>query len=214
MMPVLAAIRGWFAAHFVRTGGGQASDVPGLRALLSGQASFVAQKLVTEYCQAKAGRHWPQLATEQTFIDALARARWEAFAAILADVVVIAEGILRPAAGDRRERLLDPLIRLYAGALDAYPRPSHRPEGWGDAVAAFATRLAAAQRAEPQAPRLVAAVGGHRMFETLPIALGMRRYDEPMVINGVAFHLTAMIGRLRRRIDAPAVVGALLAPPD
>ncbi|MGE0714225.1 MAG: hypothetical protein AB7P02_02180 [Alphaproteobacteria bacterium] len=209
ILPTIESVRGWLAARVSGGGSDVAADAPGLGDLLSSQAAFVAQKLVTEYCQAKAGRHWPQLSMEETFVAALGRARWEAFAAILADVFVLAEGILRPAAGGEAQALRAPLVRLYAASLGAYPRPAHRPDGWDDAVAAFDERLASVQQAEPAAPRIVAAIGGHRMFETLPIALGMRRDDEPMVVNGVAFHLTAMIGRLRRRIDAPAVVASL-----
>ena len=183
----------------------------GFQHFLSSNASFVGQKTVTEYCQAKAGRMWAQLATEAPFIEGLTRARWEGYAAVLEDVVVIAEGFARPFAGGRAPELGIRLFRLFADALDAQGRAPHRPEGWQDVIERARPRLAAAHLAEPVRPFVAAQIGGHRMFEALPFHPAVRRLDEPMIVNSVAFQLVAFLDRMRRECDGAAVTADLLA---
>ncbi|WP_374447208.1 hypothetical protein [Stella sp.] len=185
------------------------STAAALRDTLSAQAAFVAQKVVTEYCQAKAGRNWPQLSSEATFVADLARSRWEAFAILLADVFLIAESLIRPDSRDLDPAAERRLVALYAEALAAYPRPAHRPGGWDDRVTAFAARLAAAGRAPPAVTRDIVAVGGRAVFGVLPIHINMRRLDGPMVTNAIAFQMAAVAGRLRRRLDRATLVAAL-----
>ncbi|BBK40481.1 hypothetical protein STVA_05010 [Allostella vacuolata] len=202
----------------IRAGGnGERISTPAaLREFLSGQASFIAQKVVTEYCQAKAGRHWTHLSMEKTFIDQLARSRWEAFSLVLADLFVLTAARLRPMseAPDQPEReaaaaVAGALVGLYREALDAYPLPPHRPEGWADRVQELDARLRAAGAAPPGSAREIAEVGGRAVFAILPIHLNMRRLDLPMVMNGIAFQTVAVAGRIRRRLDLPALAAAL-----
>lgn len=182
-----------------------------LQDFLSANASFIAQKTVTEYAQAKAGRMWAQLSTEAPFIEALNRARWESFAAILEDLVVITGGFLRPAVP---AAALGPVLEwLFEGGLDLQARPAHRPEGWSDVIARARPRLLAAAQAEPERPYVVARTGGHRMFEALPFHASVRRLDEPMIVNSVAFQLVAFLDRVRREADAGRIAAALAAAP-
>lgn len=181
------------------------------QAFLAGHAARIAQKTVTEYCQVKAGRMWPQLSTEAPFIEELGRARWEAFGAILEDVMVIAEGFLRPAAGARAPMLPERLARVYADALAAQPRPAHRAGGWADLVERAGPRLAAAAATEPVRPYVAAEIGGHRMFEVLPFHPSVRELDEPMIVNSVAFQLVALLDQMRREVDPAPVAAELLA---
>lgn len=188
------------------------TSAEGLRDALSAQAAFVAQKVVTEYCQAKAGRNWHQLSSERTFVEDLARSRWEAFAIVLSDLFLMAEALIRPAAGGIDAAGQQRLVRLYADALAMQPRPVHRPQGWADREAEFAARLALAATVPPAPARAIAAVGGQGVFDVLPIHLNMRRLDGPMVANAIGFQLAAVAGRLRRRLDVSALAGLLRAP--
>jgi hypothetical protein len=183
-----------------------------LRDFLSAQASFVAQKVVTEYCQAKAGRQWTLLSSEQTFIDDLTRSRWEAFAILLGAMFVLAESQIRAAAA-LSDEAAGGLVGLYAVALDAYPRPPHRVGGWDDRVEGFATRLAQARSVPPATARAIAEAGGRAVFDVLPIHLNMRRLDGPMVVNAIAFQFAAVAGRMRRRLDVPALAAVLAGAP-
>ena len=48
-----------------------------------------------QYCRVRTGLNWDELFREQAFLDGLEVCRWEAYAALLADV---AELVLDPAA--------------------------------------------------------------------------------------------------------------------
>lgn len=174
-----------------------------LRDVISAQAAFVAQKVVTEYCQAKAGRNWHLLSSERTFLDDLTRSRWESFARVAAGICRTA-AMLIPAPVDERR-----LVALYADVLDAQARPLHRPNGWADRVAAFAEDLAAAKTAPPLTIRQVADATGRAVFDVLPIHIAMRRLDGPMVTSAIAFQMAAVAGKLRRRLDGAALAASL-----
>ncbi|BBK29709.1 hypothetical protein STHU_03430 [Allostella humosa] len=202
---------GWLGRILRGPGSGPVADLPALRQFLSEQASFIAQKVVTEYCQAKAGRYWTQLSMEQSFIDGLAQARWEAFSLVLADLFVISDAHFRRNTPEGASGHWPVLVALYAEALAAYPLPPHRPQGWGDRVQALADRLRLSQEAPPAAAREIAEVGGRAVFHVLPIHLNMRRLDGPMVVNGIAFQIAAFAGRMRTRLDRPALLAAAAA---
>lgn len=173
-----------------------------LRDVLSAQAAFVAQKVVTEYCQAKAGRNWHLLSSERTFLDDLTRSRWESFA-------LVAAGLCRTAAMLLPGRVdAGWLVALYADVLNAQARPAHRPNGWADRVAAFAEDLAAAKSVPPVTIRQVADATGRAVFDVLPIHIAMRRLDGPMVTSAIAFQMAAVAGKLRRRLDGAALAAS------
>ena len=176
-----------------------------LRDVISAQAAFVAQKVVTEYCQAKAGRNWHLLSSERTFLEDLTRSRWESFALVAAGICRTA-AMLIPAPVDERW-----LVALYADVLDAQARPVHRPNGWADRVAAFAEDLAAAKAAPALTVRQVADATGRAVFDVLPIHIAMRRLDGPMVTSAIAFQMAAVAGKLRRRLDGAALAAGLAA---
>jgi hypothetical protein len=180
---------------------------------LDRQAALITQKSVIGYCHVKTRIPINELMREQRFADAYEVARWEAFAAILADLVVVIEDRLAGAAVPRRAELAGPLVALYARLLANHPAPAHRPAGWADAAAALAHRLAE----PPAAPQPIAAIArtsGRRVFDTLPIHSTLRRYDEEPVIANVQFMMVGLASQIDARLDAAAVVGDLLAAPD
>lgn len=181
------------------------ATVEELRDVLSAQAAFVAQKVVTEYCQAKAGRNWHQLSSERVFVDDLTRSRWESFALVAAGLCRTAVMLLPRPVDDRR------LVALYADVLDAQTRPAHRQGGWNDRVAAFAGDLAAAREKPPVTVRQLADGAGRAVFDVLPIHVAMRRLDGPMVTSAIAFQMAAVAGKLRRRLNGTALAAALAA---
>jgi len=177
---------------------------------LSGQASLIAQKATIEYCRLKAAGHWTSLLSEEPFAAALARVQWDAFAAVLSDAAVVAEGKLRPHAGHRAPELADALTALARGALAAYPLPAHRPEGWDDILAALRDRLAHAQLAAPRPVREVARHGGDVAYDGMPIHPSLRAHDRALLRSNVAFNLCRTAEDLERRADLPALTAALL----
>jgi hypothetical protein len=184
-------------------------DVAQLGEFLSRHAAFIAQKCADDYCRNKVGLSHYALSEERAYNDALRICRWEGYAAMLAGLTVVTQRMLLEAGFDA-VRTEQALVALYERLLAQHPVPAHRPEGWGDLVAALPARLRAA-RADPP-PRLaeIAAVAGRRLFEVLPLHSRYREHDEPVVIGAVQFNFVGVSDRLRRELDA-ATVGRELA---
>jgi hypothetical protein len=186
----------------------------GLCTFLEERAALIAQKCAIDYCRGKTGLASYALFTEEPFLRALEVCRWESFAAVLADLFIIAEGQLRPhvARGDSA-RVCERLSALYASVLDSMPLPVHRPEGWGEVLASFSARLrAAAALEQPQEALDVADHSAERLFETLPIHISMRELDEEVVYGAVRFRMIAVSQEMRRRIAGAELARQLTAP--
>src|SRR5262245_55595018 len=66
-----------------------------LRTFLEERAALIAQKCAIDYCRGKTGLASYALFTEKPFLEALDVCRWETYAAVLGDLLLIAEGQLR-----------------------------------------------------------------------------------------------------------------------
>jgi hypothetical protein len=183
-----------------------------LRAFLEERAALIAQKCAIDYVRGKTGLASYALFTEETFLKALEVCRWESFVVVLGDLVIIAEGHLRPhaAAGDR-SRLCDGLIGLHTAALAALPLPAHRAGGWDDVTASFIARLRAASSAQPRQALDVADHSARRLFETLPIHASYRELDEEVVYGAVRFRMIAVSQEMQRRFVPADLTARLLA---
>ena len=181
-----------------------------LRAFIAGESAVIAQKTAMGYCTAKTGSFSYALFQEKRFIDALAICRWEAFAAVLSDMLVILETFLRPSADGQAVPIGQALASIYADILRSYAAPPHRPEGWAEAIAAFEERLAAAQAGPPVEPAAVATASGRRLYEVLPLHTNYRVDDEQVIVASVTFQMVGVWDMMHRRINGPAVVSDLV----
>ena len=184
-----------------------------LGTFLQERASLIAQKCAIDYCRGKTGLASYALFTEKPFLDALDVCRWETFAVVLGDLMILAETALRPhVEAAERERLCAALVTLHARILASMPPPAHRAElGWADAAAAFALRLKAAGEGAPRQALDVADHSAKRLFDTLPIHSSYRELDEEVVYGAVRFRMIAVNQELQRRIAATELAGELLA---
>jgi hypothetical protein len=183
-----------------------------LRVFLEERAALIAQKCAIDYCRGKTGLASYALFTEKPFLDALDVCRWETFVTVLGDLLIVAEGYLRPhAAHEQYPRLCEALLGLYAATLAALPAPAHRAQGWGDVSASVAMRLGEASRGNPQQALDVADHSARRLFDTLPIHASMRDLDEEVVYGAVRFRMIAVSQELHRRLSAAELVRQLLA---
>lgn len=182
-----------------------------LESYLEERAFFLAQKCAIDYCRGKTGLASYALFDEKPFLAALDVCRWESFEAVLEDLVILVEGLLRSHAGERHARLCAALAELHARVLAASPTPAHRPQGWDDAAASFAARLHAAAAQPPRGAVEVADHSARRLFDTLPIHASMRELDEEVVFGAVRFRMIAVNQELRRRAAAEELVRALTA---
>ncbi|MGQ0545079.1 MAG: hypothetical protein ACT4P3_07065 [Betaproteobacteria bacterium] len=188
------------------------ATVDALKVFLEERSLLIAQKCAIDYCRGKTGLASYALFTEARFLEALEVCRWEAFAAVLGDLLILLEGQLRPHAGaDRRQQLCEALNRVHAEILAATATPAHRTGGWADVIGSFALRLAAASAAEPRRAVDVADHSAKRLFDTLPIHSSYRELDEEVVYGAVRFRVIAMSGEMKQRLAAAELAEALLA---
>jgi hypothetical protein len=183
-----------------------------LRTFLDQRAALVAQQSVVGYCHVKTGLTLKDLNCEPEFAKAFEFSRWEAFVAVLADLAVLAEGRLRPAAGARASELVEGLTDLFAAVLAGHTPPSHRAEGWPVEIAALRDRLARVQIAPPMPAVKVAEVSAARLYDTLPIHPDLRIRDRPALIANVQFRMVSLCDEFDRRLDPHAVVADLIGP--
>ena len=181
-----------------------------LKVFLQERASLIAQKCAIDYCRGKTGLASYALFTEKPFLDALDVCRWEAFAAVLGDLLILVEGQLRAQVEfEQRVKLRETLAAMYSSILAAQPVPAHRSHGWGDATELFLQRFTAASLAEPRAALEVADHSAKRLFETLPIHASYRELDEEVVYGAVRFRMIAVRQEMQRRIAAEDLAGKL-----
>lgn len=183
----------------------RAVDIDGLTNFIDREAAFLAQQTSIEYSRARTGLLAQRLFTEDAFIAALDICRWEAFAAVLSDMLVIMEGRLRPLVGVHQVELRAMLEGLYGSILGRYPLPEHRPEGWADLLEALPARLARAALGPPRPPHSVAFRSAKRLFETLPFHPSVRKNDRQMVVNSVRFGMVRFCEHMTRDVDLPAI---------
>lgn len=178
---------------------------------LEERAALIAQKCAIDYCRGKTGLASYALFTEQPFIKALEICRWETFVTVLADLLIMTEGYLRPhATAEEHPRLCEALLGLYSAILAHLPAPPHRPHGWGDAIASFTLRLQAASVDEPKQALDVADHSARQLFDTLPIHAKMRELDQEVVYGAVRFRMIAVSQEMQRRVVATDLVRHLL----
>ena len=186
----------------------------GSRTSWPARAAFVSQKCTLDYCRARAGIGWAQLFREDEFGRALERCRWEAYAAVLADVGEVALIYLRHCGGDGPQ------------SRPGWPRPCARPwtatrspgigPDWDDAVEAAQARLHRALLAPPRPVHRIGRRSGGKVFEVLPIHTNLKAHDREMVVNNVRFLLCRVYADMERELDGPALVRAAhdAAAPD
>jgi hypothetical protein len=183
-----------------------------LKTFLTERASLIAQKCAIDYCRGKTGLASYALFTEKPFLDALEVCRWETFVTVLGDLLIVAEGHLRAhIVAEQRARFQEALLAMYSAVFAALPMPAYRPDGWGDAIAAFTLRLNTVGLGEPKRALDVADHSAKRLFDTLPIHISMRRLDEEPVYGSVRFRMVAVSQEMLRRFRAADLVGELLA---
>jgi hypothetical protein len=183
-----------------------------LRIYLAERASLIAQKCAIDYCRGKTGLASYALFTEKPFLEALDRCRWDTFAVVLGDLMIVTEGKLRPhVATGERSRLCAALADLYPATLATVPPPAHRADGWGEAIASFAPRFREASLGKPRQALDVADHSARCLFDTLPIHTSYRELDEEVVYGSVRFRMIAVSQELQGRLRAGELVKELLA---
>jgi hypothetical protein len=182
-----------------------------LERFLHGQAAFVAQKTVIDYCRVKAGLRAPQLFEDLDFQAALTHCRWQVFFAAVSDLTAVFEADLRPLAAGREHALAAGLAPLHAAAMRAEPPPFAEAGGAAARIEALPRHLAALQAAPPRPPDRLPLLAEPVLFATLPIHPDQRRGEEPSIRGALRFHVVSAHQEYERRFDRPGLAAALTA---
>lgn len=185
------------------------SDPVGLEEFVAGEAAYLTQKTVIGYCRVKTMQDYDKLMTEPAFRDGQELCRWESYALALGDVLILLEGMLRPADPAQRQRQADALAAFYPRLIDR-SLPSHRQD-WTDAKAAFAARFALARMAEPAAPNAVVVDTAKLIFEMVPVHPRLKREDREVILGDLRLHMVALHAVMQKRLRRETLTAALAA---
>jgi hypothetical protein len=174
---------------------------------VSGEASYVAQRSTYEFARNTLAWFGQDAFGDDKFNEVFAVCRWEAFARIAADMVMVVRADLATANTDRR---LDPgLLRLYGGILGEYPHPVHRPEGWHDCHQSLLSRLAAIPPEQRPDLKALGAVTGRFIHEQAPARGNHADEERAVLAAAVTFGLISFSDRVGRQIAVDDIALAL-----
>jgi hypothetical protein len=190
------------------------ADAGSLADFIDEQSAFVAQKGIYEYSRARAGHYAKVLFAEQPFVDAVDRARWQAFPIGLAMVAELAEGVLRPLAGVEKDRQLDAIGLPALSIFDRYPTPAVLGQpAWSDARGELQRRLPAIGLHPVKRAFEIPDPFAKAYFDLMPIHKKLRASELPTMHGYLRATLCNMHDELTKRADLPAVVASLLGSP-
>jgi hypothetical protein len=180
-------------------------DLGALRRFLSGEASYLAQRSTYEFSRNTLAWFGQWAFGDDKFNDAFRFCRWEAFAAVLADMTVLTHDALRATTAD--DRLADRLVALYEDMLLEYPLPAHRPAGWNDLMPELGARL---RLGVARGPAEVAVTAARRIYDVVPVRSANLQADYQALEGAIRFGMVSFHDRLRQRLRADQIVPALL----
>lgn len=181
-----------------------------LERFLQGQAAYVAQKTVLDYCRVKAGRSEKHLFSDADFQAALAHCRWQVFFAALADVTALIEAHLRPHAARQEDLLAQRLIALHQAALLAETPPAEEAPSAADARDALPHYLATLQLEAPRPADRLPLLAEAVLFATLPVHPEQRQGESLAIRGALRFQMVTTQQELERRFDTEKTASNIL----
>ncbi len=185
---------------------GRVRTLPELAAAIGEGAAYLAQGASYSYIRARSGTMGPRLMQDAGFGAGMERCKWEGFAAVAGDLILIVETGLRPdAAGTAAV-----WRRLYRAVLAAQEMPAHRADtGWTDRLAEFDLALETHRALPARGVEALCAHSAEVLLAFAPVEQAIRDLDREMVLNNVQFRFIDQVDALRRRIDWTALASAI-----
>ena len=169
-------------------------------------AAYLAQGASYSYIRARSGTMGPRLMQDAGFGAAMERCKWEGFAAIAGDLILIVETELRPHGSGSAVVWR----RLYRQVLAAQAMPEHRADtGWSDRLAEFDLALDAHRALPARGVEELCEHSAGVLLAFAPVEDAIRKLDREMVVDNVKFRFIDHIDALRRRADWPALAAAI-----
>jgi hypothetical protein len=189
------------------------SRVDSLQALaefIDRNAAFLVQKGIYEYARARAGHYSKVLFGEPGFQQAVEASRWRAYPLGLAMVAEIAEGLLRPAAGEDRQAELDAFRTLVMAVFDRYPVPAVLDETtWREQRSDLEQRLQLIGLHPPKRAMDIPEPYARSYFDLFPIHQKLRSAEFPSTRGYLSVTACNIHDELQKRLDAPTVAALL-----
>ena len=209
-MTLLDRLADWFRTPPIAT-------IDSLEAFLDSRAAFMAQKCVVEYCRARSGVLSMKLFKEPAFRAALHHSRWTTYALVYCDIAEMVEGVLRPYAGGKLNRLAERLAHLAERTFASHGLPEGAPEDfWSEAVARLERRLALAQLHAPRPVRDIPKTEIEAVLASLPIHPSLRGEDFELLQNNLRINLVRIyedfLARADRKTLGAELSGDVAAP--
>lgn len=181
-------------------------DLAALQRFLGGEASYLAQRSTYEFSRNTLAWFGQWAFGDDKFNDAFRLCRWESFAAVLADMMVMTLAKLRERAPSDSDHVVDGLVALFEAILTDYPLPAHRPNGWGDLVQGLRIRLGQSALASALEPADIARTAARRVYEVVPVHSANTAADYEVIEGAIRFGMVSFDDRLRRRLHTDAII--------
>jgi hypothetical protein len=182
------------------------TDAAGLGRFLQTRSAHVAQTSLYGYLRARAGTRFPELFSNDEFVNSINIAKWHVWLGCVSDLAVYAGGMLCRAGTARADAVAALLQSVVAGVL----RETGVPADAGPEFAAHAERV----RARLALCDLGAIPDDETAFAESPLALvhwapivdELKQLDEEIVRNSIRFRWQEVRRELRRDLDARALL--------
>ena len=184
------------------------TDLDELAEAIRAAAAYLAQGASYSYLRARSLMAGPRLFSDEGFGGALDICKWEAFGVACQDLILILEADLRADLPQDLEDRRRVFAALYSETLAREPVPAHRT-GWDDMISDFEPRLISALARPPMKPDLISIATAQRILDHAPIEESVRKADEMMVVNNVAFRFIDQQSKLRGELDIDAITSKL-----
>lgn len=186
------------------------SDRDTLKAFISTNAAFVAQKGIYEYARARAGHYSKVLFSEKGFQRAVEEARWRAYPLGLAMVAEVATVVLQETTKLDRQIVLRSVSEMTLSAFDQWEVPAELGEpAWRQLRSDLAVWLDRIGLHPPKRAMDIPEPFAKDYFALMPIHESLRGQDFPTLKNYLIVTLCNVHHELSKRLDGPSISIAL-----